>query len=76
MPGFENLYRRFRSEGLTILAVSLDKKNDKAVKKFAEDYNLSFPILIDEKAKWKRCTKPLPFQPPMLSIEPVEWFSK
>jgi peroxiredoxin len=51
MPGFENLYRRFRSEGLTILAVSLDKNNDKAVKDFAVEYKLSFPILIDEKGE-------------------------
>ena len=51
MPGFENLYRRFRSEGLTILAVSLDKGNDKAVKDFAVEYKLSFPILLDEKGE-------------------------
>jgi len=51
MPGFENLYRRFRSQGLVILAVSLDKKNDKAVKDFAVEYKLSFPILIDDKGE-------------------------
>ena len=54
MPGFENLYRRFRSEGLTILAVSIDKGNDKAVKDFALEYNLSFPVLIDDKGEVER----------------------
>ena len=48
MPSFENLYRRYRSYGLTLLAVSLDKNNtSKKVKKFVEKYNLSFPILLD-----------------------------
>ena len=51
MPGFEKLYRRFRSEGLTILAVSLDKGNDKAVQDFADEYKLSFPVLIDDKGE-------------------------
>ncbi len=48
MPGFENLYRRFRSEGLTILAVSLDKGDSQKVKDFVEKYKLSFPVLMDD----------------------------
>ncbi|MGP0629071.1 peroxiredoxin family protein [Nitrospina sp. 32_T5] len=51
MPGFENLYRRFRSEGLTILAVSLDKDNDQKVRDFVEEYGLSFPVLLDAQHK-------------------------
>lgn len=47
MPALENLYRRFRSEGMTILAVSLDVGNDQGVKDFVEEYKLSFPVLID-----------------------------
>lgn len=47
MPGFENLYRRFRAEGLTILAVSLDKDNDQKVRDFVDKYKLSYPILMD-----------------------------
>jgi len=54
MPGFEKLYRRFRSEGLTVLAVSLDKRNDKGVQDFAVKYNLSFPVLIDDKGEVER----------------------
>lgn len=47
MPSFENLYRRFRSEGLTILAVSLDKGDSDKVQKFVDKHKLSFPILLD-----------------------------
>ncbi len=47
MPSIEHLYRRFRSEGLTVLAVSFDKGQDEAVRAFAKEKKLSFPILID-----------------------------
>ncbi|MCH6580742.1 MAG: TlpA family protein disulfide reductase, partial [Nitrospinae bacterium] len=44
----ENLYRRFRSEGLEILAVSLDKgSSTDPVQKFVDEYQLSFPVLVD-----------------------------
>lgn len=51
MPGFENLYRRFRSEGLTVLAVSLDKDNDQKVRDFVKEYKLSFPVVLDPQQK-------------------------
>ena len=47
MPSFENLYRRFRAEGLTVLAVSLDKNKDQAVRDFIDQYRLSFPVWMD-----------------------------
>jgi peroxiredoxin len=51
MPSFEHLYRRYRSEGLTVLAVSLDKGADQKVRDFSEEYQLSFPVLIDSEGK-------------------------
>lgn len=51
MPGFEKLYRRYRSGGLTILGVSLDKGDDKAVEDFVREYNLSFPVFLDDKGE-------------------------
>ena len=51
MPAFENLYRRYRSQGVTVLGVSLDKGADEKVKKFVEEYQLSFPILMDSDGK-------------------------
>ena len=47
MPGMENLYRRYRSRGLEILAVSLDKGSSGKVQTFADEYRLSFPVLLD-----------------------------
>lgn len=47
MPSFENLYRRYRSQGLTLLAVSLDKGDPTKVQEFADKHKLSFPILLD-----------------------------
>lgn len=49
MPGFEALYRRFRTEGLTILGVSLDKDADAKVQEFVDEHDLSFPILLDDR---------------------------
>jgi peroxiredoxin len=49
MPSFENLYRRYRSQGLTLLAVSLDKGDSTKVQEFADKHKLSFPILLDTK---------------------------
>jgi peroxiredoxin len=51
MPGMENLYRRYRSQGLEILAVSLDKGSSDKVQKFADEYRLSFPVLLDSEGQ-------------------------
>ncbi|MBT3874587.1 MAG: TlpA family protein disulfide reductase [Nitrospina sp.] len=47
MPSFEALYRRYRSRGLTLLAVNLDKEGLSKVQEFVDKYNLSFPVLLD-----------------------------
>ncbi len=52
MPSLEKLYRRFRSQGFTVLAVSIDKAG--GVEKFIEERKLSFPILIDKEGKAER----------------------
>lgn len=51
MPGIESLYRRFRSEGLTVLAVSLDKGEAQGVRDFVREYGLSFPVLLDPESQ-------------------------
>ena len=51
MPGMENLYRRYRSQGLEILAVSLDKGSPEKVRIFADEYRLSFPVLMDSEGE-------------------------
>jgi peroxiredoxin len=47
MPSFETLYRRYRSKGLTLLAVSLDKDGSSKVQEFVDKLQLSFPVLLD-----------------------------
>ncbi|MDH5761515.1 MAG: TlpA family protein disulfide reductase [Nitrospinota bacterium] len=51
MPGMENLYRRYRSQGLEILAVSLDKGPPGKVQAFTDEYKLSFPVLLDSEGQ-------------------------
>jgi len=48
MPSLERLYRHFKYEDFTLLAVDI-MENPETVKRFAKEYNLSFPILLDEK---------------------------
>jgi peroxiredoxin len=54
MPSFEKLYRRYRSKGVTILAITLDKNSENKIKSFVNEYGLSFPILLDEKGEVER----------------------
>jgi peroxiredoxin len=54
MPSFEKLYRRYRSEGVVVLAVTLDKNSKKKVKSFVDEHGISFPILLDEEGKVER----------------------
>jgi|TARA_B110000196_G_C20898095_1_gene544616 peroxiredoxin len=54
MPSFEKLYRRYRSEGVTVLAITLDKNSENKIKSFVDEYGLSFPILLDEKGEVER----------------------
>ena len=54
MPSFEKLYRRFRSEGVAVLAVSIDRNAESAIRKFVDKYELSYPILLDTKGEAER----------------------
>ncbi|MDR0656022.1 MAG: TlpA family protein disulfide reductase [Treponema sp.] len=47
MPSMENLYRRYRSRGLEILAVNV-QENEKDVAAFMKRYKLSFPAAMDK----------------------------
>ena len=47
MPVFEKIYRRYRSQGLTVIAVSLDKGHISKIEKFVDEHSLTFPVLLD-----------------------------
>jgi len=49
MPEFEKLYQAFKGEGLSVLAISLDKEGGPVVEAFLqnEHLDLTYPILLD-----------------------------
>jgi peroxiredoxin len=49
MPSMERLYRRYQPRGFTILAVSIDRGGEAAVREFAKAHGLTFPIGLDPK---------------------------
>ncbi len=47
MPSMEALYRKYKDQGLVMLAVNVDESGESAVKKFLQKTPYSFPILLD-----------------------------
>ena len=47
MPSMEALYRKFKAEGLSVLAISLDVKGAAVVVPFLKKYKLTFPVALD-----------------------------
>ena len=53
MPAMESLYTRYAKRGFTILAVNVGQRKD-AVRKFAADLKVSYPVYLDPEAKVAR----------------------
>lgn len=50
MPAIEKMYREYKDQGLVVLAVDMTYQDDPAaILPFMQKYNLTFPILLDEK---------------------------
>lgn len=47
-PEFVDLYSQYRDEGLEILGVSIDEQGESVVKPFMDDYDVNYPIVIDD----------------------------
>jgi len=47
IPILERLFKKHEKEGLRVVLISFQEK-EKAIKKFAEDHNVAFPILMDK----------------------------
>ena len=47
IPAMDSLYRAFGPKGFRIAAVSIDRGGEAVVKKFANDYHISFDVLHD-----------------------------
>ena len=56
MPELEKLYNRFKHEGLSVVAVSLDKDEAREIQNFLKknQLTLSFPIVLDPDGKVAR----------------------
>jgi peroxiredoxin len=47
MPSMERLYKTYRDKGFVLVAVSADRGGKMPVQSFVDEYNLTFPILLD-----------------------------
>ncbi len=45
----EQLYRRYKKDGLEILAISIDTQSPAVVERFVKELKLSYPIGLDPK---------------------------
>ena len=61
MPSMEQLYRKFKDQGLVILAVNVEEDGHQAVKSFLQRTPYSFPILLDAKAEAQNTYKVFKF---------------
>jgi len=50
MPSMEGLHRKFKDQGLVLLALNADEDGAPAVKNFLKGKNYTFPILLDTAA--------------------------
>lgn len=48
MPYINNQYKQYKDQGVEVIAINVGE-TDLAIKKFAEQYQLSFPIVVDKK---------------------------
>lgn len=51
MPGMETLWKKYKEQGLVIVAVSVDEGSSGRIKTFTEILDLSFPVLLDPESK-------------------------
>ena len=54
MPSIERLYRQFGPQGLKVVAVSIDVADPAVVRRFQQEYGLTFEILQDRTRKIER----------------------
>ena len=48
MPALEKVYQDFKDQGVTVIALNIGE-TDVSVKSFREQYDLTFPIVMDQK---------------------------
>ncbi|NQT46544.1 MAG: TlpA family protein disulfide reductase [Candidatus Omnitrophica bacterium] len=48
IPDFVELYNEYKDEGFVIIGVAQDREGLSAVKPFAQKYNITYPVLIED----------------------------
>ncbi len=54
MPALENLWLRYRNQGLVVLALSADRDNLERVTAFINEGSYSFPVLLDSEGEVRK----------------------
>ena len=49
MPAMQRLYERYKGEGFTVIALSIDAEGAKVVGPFVREHRLTFPVGLDQK---------------------------
>ena len=44
IPGFVEMYEKYKDKGLTILGISLDRISENKIRDFAKKYKISYPV--------------------------------
>ncbi|WP_054949455.1 thiol-disulfide oxidoreductase ResA [Numidum massiliense] len=70
MPAIERRYQKYKDQGFTVLAINAAGESKLAVHSFVEDYELTFPVLLDpEKEVTRDLYKVIPL-PTSVFIKP------
>lgn len=54
LPSMQRLYEAASSQGVEVVAIAIDRRNFDRVKKYAEEYKLTFPVLWDPEQKVRK----------------------
>ena len=54
LPSMQRLYEDLKLDGFEIVAISIDRDKKERVHKYMEEYNLTFPVLLDPSQKVRK----------------------
>ena len=54
LPSMQRIYEELSSEGVEVVAISIDRNKKERVKQYIKNHNLTFPILLDPGQKVRK----------------------
>ena len=54
LPSMQRIYEKLSSEGVEVVAISIDRNKKERVKQYIKNHNLTFPILLDPNQKVRK----------------------